>query len=170
MTHTPRDRLLREIRIQATRLLKAARQGDATAIDRLNGRLKRRHALDVIARQLGGAPYVDLVSAPERTPLADPSRFFDQPMATYWNHWFRRYDEALAHRTMAGGYLFPFRQQFVVVEEHLLRALGIDPEHPDWARIAFNWARPADPAAFLRLNAVLCDAGFAEQEVTHAAQ
>lgn len=166
--YTADTRLLREIRIRATRLLKAARGGDTDALGQLSFRVKRRHALDVVAQQLCGAPYTDLIVPSGKAGIADPSRFFECGLSAHWNHWFARYDEALEHLKTAGGYLFPFRNQFVIFDEHVLRTLGLDPDDPDWRRIGYNWARPEDAEAFARLSLVLCNAGYEARRMTDA--
>lgn len=165
MTDTPTDhsRTVREARIRASRILKAARAGDDAALQRLGGRLKRRHALDAAARELMGVSYLELIARAGRPPKADPTRFFERPLAAHWNHWFARYNEAAAHLRESGGFLFPFRRQFVVVDGHVLRTLGLASDHPDWQAIGFDWVRPRDSEAFARLNTMLCEAGFAAE-------
>ncbi len=137
-TDTSYLRIVREVRIRATRLLKAARQGDAEAIKLLSGQLKRRHALDIAAHDLSGVAYLDLVGRSGNATIADPVRFFDRPLSSHWNHWFTRYEEAVAHLRLKGGYLFPFRSQFVVVDEHVLRSLDLDPENRIGAKSALT--------------------------------
>ena len=168
-TDTSYMRIVREVRIRATRLLKAARQGDIDAIKQLSGQLKRRRALDVAAHELSGVAYLDLVSRSGNATIADPVRFFDRQLSPHWNHWFAQYEETVAHLRLMGGFLFPFRSQFVVIDAHVLRSLDLDPDNPDWCKIGFNWAQPADIAAYARLNVALCKAGFSVEETNNAA-
>ena len=58
------------------------------------------------------------------------------------NRWFTTYEEARASLESEGGYLLPFRNQFFVTTSEGIRELGLDPEHPDWARIGWDWVRP----------------------------
>jgi len=73
-------------------------------------------------------------------------------MAVFLNHWFTGYAEARRLLEQEGGYLLPFRHQFVVVTADAVRVLGMDPSDPDWSRIGYDWARPADAAAWARLR------------------
>lgn len=152
-------RMLKEVRIRASLLLKAARKGDELAIKRLNGQLKRRRALTVSAIELTGLPYANLL----RSSAAVPERFFERPAAAHWNHWFATYDEAKAHLLAFQGFLFPFNNQFVVVEGDFLKDLKLDPDHPDWAKIGFDWVKPNCMASFARLHNLLCKQGFSAQ-------
>lgn len=69
----------------------------------------------------------------------------------YLNRWFARYEEAKKSLDQEGGYLFPYKQQFFVCEWGAVRAMGLDPKDPDWEKIGFDCARPADPEAYKRL-------------------
>ena len=51
-----------------------------------------------------------------------------------------------------GGYLLPYRHQFLVCESEAIRLLGLDPGDPDWERIGRDWVRPADRDAWRRLR------------------
>lgn len=152
-------RVFKEVRIRASLLLKAARNGDELAIKRLNYCLKRRRALDVSAIELTGLPYAKLL----RSSAAAPERFFERPVATHWNHWFATYHEAKAHLMAFQGFLFPFKNQFVVVEGDFLQDIKLDPDHPDWAKIGFDWEKPDCMAAFVRLHNLLSKQGFSAQ-------
>ncbi|MEJ6395378.1 hypothetical protein V8J82_19110 [Gymnodinialimonas sp. 2305UL16-5] len=159
------DRLLREAGIRASHLLKAARAGDPAALEKLDGVTKRRRALDVAAHDIAGTSYASLrVGA----GVAQPEQFFTPKMSAFWNHWFAHYVEAAAHRAANGGVLLPYKTQFVVVELHFLRALGLDPDDPDWRRIGFDWVRPRDAQAFVRLNASLYRVTASAAEVSDA--
>lgn len=153
---TNSQRILNEVRIRASLLLKAARNGDEPAIKRLNGRLKRRRALDVSAIELTGLPYAKLI----QSRVAAPERFFERPVAAHLNHWFATYNEAKAHLMTFQGYLFPFKNQFVVVDGDFLKELKLEPDHPDWERIGFDWEKPDCMTAFVRLHDLLCKQGF----------
>ena len=74
-------------------------------------------------------------------------------MAVFLNHWYSTYDEARAGLDAEGGYLLPYGAQFFVTGADAIRELGLDPGDPDWARIGWDWVRPADAAAWERLRA-----------------
>jgi hypothetical protein len=157
---------LREVRVRASLLMKAARSGDPAALSRLGAKPKRRTALNVIALEMTGRNYLDLralmprVEPDHRSSVADPARMFERHLAQFLNHWFANYEEALLHLEAAGGFLFPYKSQFVVVEADVLRNVGLDPDDPDWAAISWNWVKPSSTAAFARLSTVLINAGF----------
>lgn len=161
------DRLVREARIRATILLKSARAGDTAALARLGGALKRRRALDVTAQELAGVSYPDLRDKVQAPPLASPARFFDRPVAMHCNHWFAHYEHAKKHLADHGGFLFPFRTQFVIVDADFMRTLLLDPDDHAWRAIGYDWVQPDDVGAFARLNRILCRAGFSAKGESH---
>jgi hypothetical protein len=74
-------------------------------------------------------------------------------MCVILNRWFTTYESARASRDAEGGYLLPYRNQFFVTLAEGVRELGLDPDDPDWARIGWDWVRPADAPAWARLAA-----------------
>lgn len=165
--------MLREVRIRASLLMKAARAGDADALERLGAVPKHRTALNAIAMQMAGQSYLELraKTVTEKfeghQAIADPSRLFEKHVAQFMNHWFASYEEALAHLKKEGGFLFPFRSQFVIVGHDLLRLVGLDPDDPDWASISWDWVNPTSTAGFENLNAMLVKAGFEKTGGSH---
>ncbi len=91
------------------------------------------------------------MTTPRKRPDAD-ELWYDRKMDASLNRWFASYDEAVHSLEKYGGYLLPYRHQFVVVEEAAIRALGLDPKDPDWTVIGRNCARPANVEAFERLK------------------
>ena len=73
-------------------------------------------------------------------------------MDAFLSHWFSLYEEARAFLNAEGGYLLPFEHQFFVATGEAVWELGLDPADADWARIGFDWLRPADAAAWERLR------------------
>lgn len=155
-----------EFRIQATRLLKALRAGSEAAASRLchapewagytpqqivslREAIRRKHALAAIAREAG---YADWNSLKAGLTSFDPAILFDRSGGASLNRWFKRYDEARLSLHQDGGFLFPYRQHFVVCESGLLDAHGLDAADPDWDRIGRDWVRPADSQARTRLS------------------
>lgn len=89
-----------------------------------------------------------MIGRPETTPaLWVPS------MAVFLNQWFSDYDAARTHLDAEGGYLLPYGSQYFVASAEAIRELGLEPDDPDWARINWDWIRPADTAAWERLRA-----------------
>lgn len=72
-------------------------------------------------------------------------------MSVFLNRWFTTYDEARQARDAEGGILFPYRNHFFITETAATRELGLDPEDPDWEKIGFDWVRPKDAEAWMRL-------------------
>lgn len=70
----------------------------------------------------------------------------------FLNRWFTTYEEARRVLESEGGYLLPYRHQFFVCEAPAIKAMGLDPEDPDWARVGRDCARPADEQAYRRLR------------------
>lgn len=116
-------------------------------------RVQRKHALAVIAREMGFRDWQHLVAeAHIEMPAFDTTRLFPPSTSFYLNSWFVTYDEARAALTRKDRFLFPYRHQFVVCEAGLLKSLGIDIDDPDWALIGRDWAKPLDTSAHYRLN------------------
>lgn len=90
-----------------------------------------------------------------RTPVtADADLLmYVSSMDAILSRWFTTYREARASLATEGGYLLPYRHQFLVTFAEGIRELGLDPEDPDWARIGWDWVRPLDFAAWDRLRA-----------------
>jgi len=74
-------------------------------------------------------------------------------MDAFLSKWSVAYEEAKALLEAEGGYLLPYQDHFFVTTAGAIAELGLDPADPDWARIGFDWVRPADAAAWQRLNA-----------------
>ncbi len=73
-------------------------------------------------------------------------------MATVLSRWFTTYEEARATLEAGGGYLLPYGKQFFVTASAAIEELGLDPTDPDWARIGWDWVRPAESQAWERLR------------------
>jgi len=178
---------LRECKIRASLLLKALRSADreralaaaerfrvlprfaALAPERIaawSGEIRRKHALAVVAAELGYRSWVELRDACEAEHPGRPvnvERLFAGPASdVFLNHWCRTYEEARTVHERADGFLFPYRAHFVVCPPGVLAARGVDPFDPDWRRIGHDWVRPRDQAAFARLTRRLADAGLAD--------
>lgn len=160
---------LTECRIQAQKLLKAARAGDESALRRLSvlpasPRWQLKHALTVVALEAGFPSWLALKSRFE-APAIDTERFFEGRGSAYLNRWFRDLETAEESLRAEGGWLFPYRHQYFICEAGFLDARGIPSDDPDWARIGHNWAKPADPAAHARLARRLATASLAAKNL-----
>lgn len=115
-------------------------------------RVQRKHALAVIAREMGFRDWQHLTAeAHIEMPAFDTTRLFPPKTSFYLNGWYATYEEARA-ALARNRFLFPYRHQFVVVEAGLLKSLGIDTADPDWDLIERDWAQPLDRQAHYRLN------------------
>lgn len=161
-----------EYKIRASRLLKDFASDDKrrayaaahrfselwpgkTANDLLadKGQIRRKHALAVIAHEMGFRDWPHLLAeADVELPAFDTTRLFPAKTSFYLNAWFVTYAEARDALAREGRFLFPYRNQFVVCEAGLLQALGIDTKDPDWQAIGRDWVNPLDKAAHRRLN------------------
>jgi len=90
--------------------------------------------------------------SPRRLPQKCAEEWYGRGMDVFLNRWFARYDEARDALTADGGYLLPFRHHFFLCTAEAIRTLGLDPDDPDWLRIRFDGARPADSDAWQRLR------------------
>ncbi|MCB9914156.1 MAG: hypothetical protein H6828_03275 [Planctomycetes bacterium] len=102
--------------------------------------VQRKHALALVARRLGftGWAVAKRVLAGELVDdwgeLLYPGRG-----AAYWNVWSAHLDEARRIRAEHGGYLLPWRRQFVIVEDHFVEHIGLDPRDAGWATLGRDW-------------------------------
>ncbi|ABS61657.1 conserved hypothetical protein [Parvibaculum lavamentivorans DS-1] len=137
----------------AYRLASLWPDGNANDLLADKSRVQRKHALAVIAREMGFRDWQHLTEeAHIELPAFDTSRLFSEKAGFYLNAWFVTYEEAKAALTRKDRFLFPFRHQFVVCEAGLLKSLGIDTNDPDWEAIGHDWVKPLDTQAHYRLN------------------
>lgn len=124
----------------------------ATSLDDLvAGRVlvDRAAAQQVIALEQGFVSWAALLA--ESLPGLASLPMHTDRMAPYLNRWFATYAEAASSRAADGGVLLPYRSQFFVAVLEAVAELGLDPADPDWARIGYDWVRPKDSEAHLRL-------------------
>lgn len=162
-----------EVKVRAELLQHRIERGDPAALARLQParartatptsppsvepaptEVRRKHCLSAVARELGFADYAHLLRVIDGDPAE--ADFGTLPCGraggAHLNTWYPRYDEAKEHQRSAGGTLLAYRRHFVLVGTAYIRdVVGIDPEHPDWQAIAYDWPRPADLAARRRL-------------------
>lgn len=113
---------------------------------------QRRHCLAVLARELGLQGWSHLTALWSEQEVSGYGALFYPPSCGgHWNVWSASAEEALSIRAQHGGYLLPYKHQFVIVERAFIEDLGLDPDDADWARIGRSWIRPTDLAARHRL-------------------
>ena len=140
-------------RAAAVRFLRLRSLADASveALLAAPERVKRTHALAVIAEEQGAGSWVELCRRLTASPPALPE-YYAPALAVYLNRWFADPAEARESLRREGGYLLPFRAQCFVVEAAAIEALGLAPDDPDWRAVGFDLVAPLDPAAGERLH------------------
>lgn len=137
----------------AYRLASLWPDGNANDLLADKSRVQRKHALAVIAREMGFRDWQHLTDeAHIELPAFDTARLFSARTGFFLNSWFVTYEDAKSALTRKDRFLFPYRHQFVVCESGLLSSLGIDVTDPDWAAIGRDWVKPQDAKAHYRLN------------------
>ena len=161
---------LRELQHRARRLHRAATNSEHEAARRMRAldelsdledaalasAVRRRHALAVLARELGftGWPHARRTFAGEE--LEDfGTLLYPAACGAHSNVWSAHYEEARSIRAETGGYLLAWKRQYLIVDEHYVRTLGLDPGDPDWELMGRDWVRPVDAAARERLALAL---------------
>lgn len=117
--------------------------------------VRHRHALEAVAREQGFASWdalkIQAETAGLQPPHSDLERAIDGIAGVHLSRWFPEHGEAAMHRAADGGFLLPYRSQFILVDGETVRALAFDPADPDWSCIDFDLARSADQEARGRL-------------------
>ena len=78
--------------------------------------------------------------------------WYPRTLDVFLNRWFASYEGALRSLRSDGGYLLPYRHQFFICQAEAIRAMGLEPDDPDWERINWDGARPIDTEAYKRLH------------------
>jgi hypothetical protein len=146
-----------QARARLRALPELARAGEE-ALAEAAARMRRKHCLAVVARELGFATWeqaLRVLRGDAREQDHGTLMYGKEGMGTL-NVWYSDHREARAHldearRAGQERYLFPYRTQFFVVERVFVEGLGLDPDDADWSRIEYDWARPRDPLARQRL-------------------
>lgn len=139
---------IRELRIRAQKLHRAAREGDPRSLARVPGTsrddVQRKDCLAAIAREHGFRSWAHAL----RVLGGDPTEpdlgtlLYPGSDAPYPNHWFARYDEAAAfQQETPGATLLTYARQFVVVGADYLREIGVAQALPEAAAERFDAVR-----------------------------
>ncbi|HMF55082.1 MAG TPA: hypothetical protein VK619_01870, partial [Pyrinomonadaceae bacterium] len=78
--------------------------------------------------------------------------WYSTELDVFLNRWFSRYEDARESLESKGGFLLPYKHHFYVCDAEVIRALGLEPDDPDWEKIGRDCARPADEQAYRRLR------------------
>jgi hypothetical protein len=153
--------LITELKTRAHLRLKAltaAAAPKAPAADEAAGRrgaLRLRDALAQVSRELGFAhwEHARRVLGGQALPGEDFGAFWHAPRCNgLLSHWFASHADAC--EALAAGVhrvLLPYRKQFVVVDEHYLRELGLSIDDPAWGELGRDLALGYGTSAWLAL-------------------
>lgn len=150
-----------ELESRARLLFDGVRNQDKVALQRVRKQLPKTVAavtgetvMLVVARECGFRDWQMAIAVFEASlnPGEDYGDFwYAVPTDVLLNLWCRNYDEALAAQAENGGFLLPYRRQFVVVQNTYIEILGMDPADPAWEAIHHNLTKPADKPSYDRL-------------------
>jgi hypothetical protein len=162
------ESVLDDLRARARILHGAVRAGEPRAEQRVRGlaelreltsealvaACKRKHCLTVIAKELGFDGWQHAVRVLEGSDGQNFGTLLHGPGAAgHWNIWSASYEEAKSIRAEHGGYLLPYKHQFMIVDRHYIESLGLDPDDANWERMGKDWVAPYS----LEARAVLCE-------------
>ena len=154
------DEILNFLKREAKSLQQAAEADNPRAKARLQQHcpavglgapLQRKHALATIAREIGFSNWKAVVNC-----FGNGNGDFDQFLYparchVFWNIWFAGYEEASRVREEHGGYLLPFQNQYMVVDDDYIASLTGKPIAAEWNEIGRDWVRPSSAPAHLKL-------------------
>lgn len=78
--------------------------------------------------------------------------WYQPNLDVFLNRWFSNYEDARRDHENVGGFLLPYKHHFFVCKAEVIRALGLEPDDPDWERVRWDCAQPVDAAAYERLR------------------
>jgi DNA-binding phage protein len=142
------------------RVLPEFKQADEALLSSMTAEVRRKHGLAVVAREYGFSNWEHALRVLNGDPAESDfgTLLYDKSYlaGSILNHWFADDGEARAFlveasREGARRYLLAYRRDFLVVEAHFVKLLGMDPDDPDWRAIGWDWIRPANLIARRRL-------------------
>ncbi|WDE00187.1 hypothetical protein [Thalassomonas actiniarum] len=130
---------IEELKIQAKKHHKAhSGKSDATLSNGHPPRLKDSQL--VIARKYGFRHWGHAREVLEGSSCRDYGTFWYKPQCSaLLNLWCASYKEAALQQKAQGGFILPYKTQYLVVEHHYLELLGLDSRDANWAEINFDW-------------------------------
>ncbi len=150
---------------EARLLHKQAKAGSRAAIGRLNKNspaaalgedIQRKHCLATVAREIGFSGWKSVVECFEARENAGFAGFLHPKRChIFWNIWFASHVEAAKVRAEHGGFLLTYANQFIVVDDYYVAALGVGPDNTLWQAIGRDWAKPNDFAARDQLSLLI---------------
>ncbi len=127
----------------------------------LSAPIKRTYAFKALARTLGFQSWAQLKTTFECTEghIPDFNAFlYPNRCHVFWNIWSADYIEAKAIRQDHGGYLLPFKNQYMIVDDDYIGALTGDGMLSEWQNIGRDWLTEGkDPQARANLATVIAD-------------
>jgi len=162
---------IQEAKIRADLILARAKTGDASTLSRFKSlqdlkhlplgelarELSRKHALTLIARELGfpNWPLAKQVLSGDHEGTHFGDLLYPKACFGFLNNWYADYEEARAQRDHTNGFLLAYRRQYFVVGAQYIQTMGLDPHDEAWSKMGWDWARPKDLAARTQLYAQL---------------
>jgi len=160
--------LIVELKTRARLRLNAMRRGTAETPDQppsTTGRPPRRgteyrlrDCLNAVAREVGFLTWAQALRVLGGQTSGAPGA---DDMGTFWHaprcngllsHWFASYDHARECLALdEGRVLVPYRRQFIVVDGHYLRELGLAPDDEAWGRAGRDLVQAYGGEAWLAL-------------------
>lgn len=114
--------------------------------------MKHREALAQIAKQVGFNGWshaVHVIDGKETQDYGTP--LYGAAGASYPNIWEADLTRARAIRQEHGGFLLPYKNQFLIVEPSYLTAHDMPEDLPEWQVMGRDWTAPNDLDARTRL-------------------
>ncbi|WDE04287.1 hypothetical protein SG34_023555 [Thalassomonas viridans] len=130
---------IEELKIQAKKHHKAqSKAPDAALSTGHPPRLKDSRL--VIARRYGFRHWDHAREVLSGSTCRDYGTFwYSPPCSGLLNLWCASYKEAHQQQKTHGGFILPYKNQYLVVEQHYLELLGLDGRDENWAAIDFDW-------------------------------
>ncbi len=169
MSSSPKEfcpqKSLGELKIRSRILTKAANSGRSNAISLLKthsrpeGPFQHKDGLKTVSRLAGFKDWQHaslVLSGGAKIGEDMGSLWYSPKCGVLLNIWCRDYAEAIEQfESGAGKFLFPYKRQFLIVEDDFLETIGLDPDHaifgqppnrnfvqsygsPDWDLLVFK--------------------------------
>ncbi|WDE12957.1 hypothetical protein [Thalassomonas haliotis] len=130
---------IEELKIQAKKHHKAqSNEPDAALSSGHPPRLKDSQL--VIARKYGFRHWDHAREVLQGKVCRDYGTFWYKPQCSaLLNLWCSSYKEAGLQQKNHGGFILPYKNQFLVVEQYYLELLGVDSRDENWPALNFDW-------------------------------
>lgn len=135
---------------------------------RQRGSLRHKDFLRVIAREQGFDSWQALKEKSDRLNVLREARrdkgvslLYPRWASAFTNRWHAHLSDARDDLAAKGGYLLTHDRYYFIVTAAYIAELGVDPDDPDWTRIAHDWTSDIDLQARGRLEARIRRAALA---------